>query len=575
MSSKLHETLDECFYSYRAEWLESSLGSLFVRPTYYNQLESDRPCFIVGGRGTGKTTALRWLRFDAASEPRGYAGVFIRVNKNQAHSFRSDRNSELLRKAFTHYFNLLGADELCSLASWLEEHDGGELAAADVERISEILCLERRTTLDDLAAAIQSAIRKLEVFVNNVDDPRAESPLFSPPESPIRNFAEVIAARDPRRRRILCCIDEYENLLPAQQSILNAYVKHAEPPLSYKIGLKTNGLRSTDTLEPGDPLVTPADYVEINLTSATSEGFLRDVLQRRIDVARERGAALPSTPEDLLPSLTRTEEAILLGAAPVSERLRRDLRSATGGIADWVSSVPNGDLYFLAYWAQATESSELDLAASYSTDPRTWANLLNNHGFASLFWLSKGRKGARIRKYYSGLRTLFLLANGNVRFFLDLVGSAIQRVEEENPGQELIAEPKIQTEAARAVGRRQLEQLDRLGPRGGDLKRLVLAVGKVFFELSRRPQGRAPEPTSFVLSGSAEAVAKAHQLLREGVVHLAFEVSPRTKATSETEMRDDEYRLHPIFAPFFEMSYRRKRRITIDADAIERLLIGP
>jgi hypothetical protein len=98
------------------------------------------------------------------------------------------------------------------------------------------------------------------------------------------------------------------------------------------------------------------------------------------------------------------------------------------------------------------------------------------------------------------------------------------------------------------------------------LKRLVLALGKVFFELARAPEGRTPEVTQFILTGNPDAKARVEGLLREGVSNQAFEVTPRTKATSDAEMRDDEYRLHPIFSPYFEFSYRRKRRISLSAE---------
>jgi hypothetical protein len=97
------------------------------------------------------------------------------------------------------------------------------------------------------------------------------------------------------------------------------------------------------------------------------------------------------------------------------------------------------------------------------------------------------------------------------------------------------------------------------------LKRLVLAIGKVFFELARSPLGRTPEVTSFVLSGKAEDVTKISAMLSEGVGHLAFDVEPATKLTSKAETREDEYRLHRIFSAFFEISHRKKRRMTFDA----------
>ena len=131
--------------------------------------------------------------------------------------------------------------------------------------------------------------------------------------------------------------------------------------------------------------------------------------------------------------------------------------------------------------------------------------------------------------------------------------------------------PEQQTDAARAVATRQLEQLDSLGRHGGELKRLVLGIGKLFFELTRRPEGRTPEPTSFVLTGDVEDVAAIHKRLSIGIANLVFVSNPRTKATSDVEIRDEEYSLHPILAPFFEISYRKKRRITVNASHLRML----
>jgi hypothetical protein len=97
----------------------------------------------------------------------------------------------------------------------------------------------------------------------------------------------------------------------------------------------------------------------------------------------------------------------------------------------------------------------------------------------------------------------------------------------------------------------------------------------VFFEFARDPVGRTPERNSFVISGPADAREKVLTLLHEGVSNLAFEVTPRTKATTQLEMRDDEFRLHPVFAPFFEYSHRRKRRSTFSAEVLLDVFKNP
>ena len=156
---------------------------------------------------------------------------------------------------------------------------------------------------------------------------------------------------------------------------------------------------------------------------------------------------------------------------------------------------------------------------------------------------------------------------------MELLDTSISyQLEQGFDGDSLVLTPKAQTHAARDVGHRRLNQLEGLADHGPQLKRLVLAIGKVFFELARSPQGHAPEITSFVLSGASEPLQRVRELLSEGVTHLSFEATPRTKATSAVELRDDEYRLHRIFCAFFEISHRKKRRMTFDANRLLAVL---
>ena len=58
-------------------------------------------------------------------------------------------------------------------------------------------------------------------------------------------------------------------------------------------------------------------------------------------------------------------------------------------------------------------------------------------------------------------------------------------------------------------------------------------------------------------------------LLTEAIMHLALVRSPGTKLAAETDTRAWDYSPHPIFAPYFNYSSRRKRKIEIlDSDLI-------
>lgn len=574
--SNYGDTIEKLFGSYRAEYLRESYGKLFIEPPYFAELSAERPTLLIGGRGTGKTTALRSLCFDAFSsrgeQPEKYLGVYIRINKNRVHAFDDIAITPgMHRRVFAHYFNLLVAQEFCRMSAWVKSQ--GELEQVDVahvQRLSAQLCVAPAATFEELRVAVGDAIVLLEVFVNNVGASGVTPPTLSMAESPIKDFAILLHAADTRGRAIFCCVDEYENLLDTQQAIINTYIKHSEAPLSYKIGVKTSGLRTTDTLDEFDPLSAPADYTSLDIVASMKEEFLREVVDERLRAARAEGLQLPDKADTLLPGLTIENEAELLGA----KRIADDIRAEVAGddpVASWLQNQPDGRVYFLKFWRESQAASGnavllRDLAAEWKEKPNEWATRLGNYGYASLFWLSKGRRGARIRKYYSGNPTLLSLANGNVRFYLQIVHKALREEEVVDPAKGV--SPTAQTEAARYVAESHLSRLDGLCPKCGEVKRLALAVGRVFFELTRTPEGRQPEPATFVLSGTPRDLQKVESLLKDGVTHLAFDVSPRTKATSETEIRDDEYRLHPILAPFFEITHRRKRRITLSAASL-------
>ena len=569
--------LRQLFGDNRAEWTTARFREYFVAPAYLQKLESTRPCILVGGRGTGKTTSLQSLRYDSCLErlegagqgfgDQEYVGILVRMNKNRVHAFQGVQlNDSQWAKLFGHYFNLLVCFEMAGLALWLEKKTVQTFPSKSVLKLSQELGLAQVASLNELRDAIQSAIVGLELQVNNPT--RDLGIALSIAEGPVRSFAEELERQGLLGNRIIfCCVDEYENLLDSQQAIVNTYIKHAEPPLSYKIGVRKNGLRNRQTLDGDDLLKTPDDYAEIEIAEEGFDYFAQAVADLRLKRAKEQNVPVPYNLADFLQDLTFSEEALLLGADKVADKVLEEIREADLDLYGFFKDKPKSETYFLQYWAESDASTTLiSLARDWRRNEREWATRIGNYGFASLFWLSRGNKGARIRKYYCGQRVFLSLAGGNIRYFLELIDTAIaHELDSQRDRFVTVISPKSQTLAARDVGLRRLNQVEGLADHGVQLKRLVLAIGKVFFELARTPNGRAPEVTSFVLSGHEQDLMKIHALLSEGVGHLAFEVAPRTKPTSKLELRDDEYRLHRIFSAFFEISHRKKRRTTFDA----------
>src|SRR6266478_2889653 len=96
-------------------------------------------------------------------------------------------------------------------------------------------------------------------------------------------------------------------------------------------------------------------------------------------------------------------EAEALGCERIAESVLEDLAGkAPAEVIAWVTSLPKWQSYFLKYWSEGNDVALPDLAQNWKSHEQVWDTRLRNHGYVSLFWLSKGRKGARIRKYYAG-----------------------------------------------------------------------------------------------------------------------------------------------------------------------------
>jgi hypothetical protein len=207
------KTLGEYFCDYRAEWSASLFGELFIAPPYFSKLETGRPCFLIGGRGTGKTTALRSLRFDASDarlksenisvKELSYFGLYIRINKNRVRAFQGPplRDDEWA-KVFAHYFNILCCLELCRLSDWLRQR--AVVSEVDLKLTAAAFGFATPSDPAALAVALNEALVALEVYVNNPT--RVERPIVSAPEAPVRLFVEALR-RTPKlsSQLIFCC----------------------------------------------------------------------------------------------------------------------------------------------------------------------------------------------------------------------------------------------------------------------------------------------------------------------------------------------------------------------------------
>lgn len=567
--------LDELFGSYKAEWLNEKIFHFFAAPSYFTSLKDKRPCVLMGGRGTGKTTVLRGLsykgqyalnndnidKFDLNS----YVGVYFRCDTNHVHAFNGKGiDNETWMKIFAHYFNLILTSEILEFVAWHKE------LKPDDEVLPERACCLIATSLhlgDDISDykklmdVLETAMYKFQADINNIAD--GNMPMLSLAGDPIKIVTEQAEKlRQFRDKTFYLLIDEYENLLDSQQQIVNTLLKHVPQSYTIKIGVREMGWRVKHTMNPQESVIDPADYVLFNIvdeftdeTPDKFESFARNVCQLRIkDLLEEDGVEFDI--EQALGNLPYEEEAVKLGVEQTSLYKNILEYEKKSGMNLDVSPLYK---FFLSYWSENHKLMFKDEIADYLSNTKIWNTRYENYKYSLLFKIRTGRGSGGIQKYYAGWSTFVKLANGNIRYLMELVYRSYYLYLQEGGD---IAKPvsaDIQTKAARNVGWKNLTELEGTWSNGAQLTRMVQTLGTIFSRLAKEGENSAPETVQFEIEG--ERSERTEELLQAGIMNLALIRMPANKQSGRGSVKEFMYSLHPIFAPYFIYSFRRKRKM--------------
>ena len=582
--------LSELFGAHKAEWLGPRLFELFSAPSYFPQMTTSRPCILVGGRGTGKTTVLRGLSYqgrfelekqDEKSPPSWrYYGFYYRVDTNKVAAFKGPELSEndWLRR-FGHYMNLLMCVQVLRFLSWFQTTSqiSTDLREDDLASIAAAFSLQSTSSNKDLLHQLERSLTEFEAHINNVVD--GSGPSLSMQGAPIGLLIESVKRLDLFADKLFFfLIDEYENLEDYQQQLMNTLIKHSGEVYSFKICVRELGWRVRTTISGSESLSSPADYTRINISEVMQgrgfEEFSHKVCQDRLATLIEGNHQDVAEIRELLPSLSEEEEARLLGIQDHNSDTLRELQQIRA--PEIVGRLTPIEICLLAYWARSQNQSLSQVFDDFQQNDRAWRTRLNNYRHALLFTLRRGRPG--IRKYYAGWDTFIRLSGGNIRFLLQLVEESLTRHLSDGGGLHEAVPADVQTHAAQAIGRGNLTELEGLSVHGAQLAKLLLSLGRILGIMAASPEGHAPEVNQFeVVAGPGGSAQQddADTLLNAAVMHLALARHSGSKMSGVSEIRDWDYTIYPIFAPFFNFSYRRKRKMRLTPDQVLALVRSP
>ena len=401
--------LSELFGAHKAEWLGPRLFELFSAPTYFPQMATSRPCILVGGRGTGKTTVLRGLSYQGQFElekrnPQSvpswpYYGLYSRVDTNKVGAFKGPELSESqwLRN-FGHYINLLMCVQVLRFLSWYQTTTQirTDLPEDELENVASAFSLPPPCSNEHLLQLLQRSLTEFEAHINNVADSKGAR--LSMQGAPIGLLIESVRRQEIFADKLFFfLIDEYENLEDYQQRLMNTLIKHSGELYSFKICVRELGWRVRNTLAENEFLISPADYIRIDITEvmqgAQFEQFSHRVCQDRLAALVEGNSDDVAEIRDLLPFISEEAEARLLGI----EENNRETLQALRKIAptEVVESLSPMEICLLESWRKSRNQSLREVFEDFQQNPEAWRNRLSNYSHSLLFTIRRGKRGIK------------------------------------------------------------------------------------------------------------------------------------------------------------------------------------
>lgn len=624
------QKLPEIFSKNRSEETKEDNWSDFVVPGFLNELEiksQSKALAIIGGRGTGKTTLLRYFcHATQFSSRRPYLpddilkhiGLYWRADTNFLNSFAGGEQSpEVWRSAFEHMLACEFGKEIIRALKNLNCNPERQQRFGLPSSLNVSVLRDFDDTLGetifDLEKSLQKSRTRLSMWVNNLDTfPR---PIFLPAEAFLKALIETLKNQLPylSESTFGIFIDEYENLRDEQQRFINGLLKHGSPPLIYNIALKPKGWHTEQTIG-GESIQEISDYRVIDLESHIAKDFdvfaaellffrlaehdpelqnklpivpehLRSIdhIQERYDNPQYREAVVNAA-EQMLPRVSLGAAAtVVLTDTKLRERLANKLRHALqkkGSDLDPECFIdiehPEVSVIMPALINRDRENAAALLkefiafkqGVGVRLSPR--GTLVGNNLFGCINSIFMDARRTSI--LFSGFPVLIMIARGNVRYLLELIHRIFKEYQPIDDEVLPIVPAPVQAHAIYMASESIINTVSGFGVYGPQLYALALCLGSIFRLRHRSDKQSEPEINHFTIAGGELGESLNRYLLEAEKWSVLF-VSRETKMKTLGVIGSD-YTLNPIFSPYFQISYRKKRSLHFNASQLLQMLEG-
>jgi hypothetical protein len=613
----------------RAEELGVDVWKYFVIPRFYDRLDlatARKPTLIIGGRGCGKTMLLRYLSHQSTFSPARpsipnealkHIGLFWRADTQFSNLMQKREVAEdVWHSAFAHMSALLLSSEVVKSIASIANSTSEAVTIQDFESLNFAKLKAYDPELGDssrsLIQSLEQRLWQFESWVNNVRS--QEAPLFLPGDRFIKAVINEVREQIPalKESTYFVYLDEYENLSDLQQMIINTWLKHSETPLIFNLAMKRNAFRVKRTLG-AESLADIHDYRTHDLEeylSAEFDVFAAEVLLSNLSIdevlelpmadrtLRDPERLAERKTEEYVRRTTSAAAALFPDASQselakevfedtalrqkLHERIRTALLWRKSNLSPQVfvreaipeASIVSPVLLHRANLEPEIVSKEMDTLERNEPNRFTDSTAWIHNNFIGALLLLYGPH-SRACPFYSGFRTFCRLSRGSLRHFLELCHKSIDQASADLGSIAWPIPKRLEAEAARQASTVFLGEIRSFGRLGNQLHTFVHRLGTLFELAQQRPSQSESERNHFAItSGRTQLKSEDFDFLEEAVKWSVLFEEPGTKKKDPNIPEGSEYILNPIYAPYFHISYRKKRRIDLSTDDLIVLIRG-
>ncbi len=625
---------NEIFAKNRTEELPDDLFGKYVLPLGYedvNLKKMTKASIVIGGRGYGKTMFLKYhchqttlsvKKNSISIEDISNLGIYWRPDTSFSQLLTEEWLGKFWSTAFKTYMSLSLIIEFVKLTNNLLSEKSPVYPQKDKisnltipNTIAEELGIDKNARVVELNDLLHE---KLFTLCNWINAPVTNLPPFSLDTK--FSLQSIISKLHTTIQNIIkpnfhIYIDEFENLTSDQQEIINSLMKHCSMPLLFSVAYKKNATISHKTLG-NESIVEQHDFRFIDL----EELYIRDFDTFAGEILSLRFADyIESSDYENLRSIFTSEQKIPYRKTKEYQDLIKNLASkflpekSTKEIANeiFTDEALTKKLYSMIEAGLSKKNSKLktkyfiddefpeaslingallnrksmnpdevlehflDYKTGNTTKYKSW--IPNNLVGVILYLFNK--LPTRICPLYAGYKQFVYLSRGNIRHFLELCHQSVTKTHLSSP-----LPPKsiptmpidAQLEATLKTSELEIEKIGDFGAHGMHLKRVAKRLGAIFnYCQSRRSQSES-EVNHFTLDlTDINLLAyNVKEILNESLVWTVLIEQKGTKSKSTDNLELNDYVLHPVLAPYFGISHRKKRKLKFSKGEVETIFVG-